>query len=173
MLTKNQKSKIIDDLKDRFEKQKIAIFTNFHGTSVAKAQMLRRLLKKDNAEYKVAKKTLLDRALEKTGILVKTKEFKGEVGVAFGYGDQVLPAKNLVQFRKENETFKILGGILEGKILGEKDIVALAKLPSREILLAQLASAMQSPIRGLAQVLQGNIRNLVVIINKIKEKQVK
>ena len=173
MLTRTQKSKIIENLKEKFEKQKITIFTDFHGTSVAKAQILRRLLKKDNAEYKVAKKTLLDRALDESGISVKTKEFEGEVGVTFGYGDQVAPAKNLVQFKKGNETFKILGGILEGKILTEKDVVALAKLPSREILLAQVLGAMQSPIRGLAQVLQGNIRNLVVVLNKIQSSKSK
>ncbi|TSC76168.1 MAG: large subunit ribosomal protein L10 [Parcubacteria group bacterium Gr01-1014_33] len=171
MLHKAQKLKIIEDLAERFKKQKIAIFTDFHGTSVAKAQILRRVLKKSEAEYKVAKKTLLDRALQDAGIAFQPKELQGEVGVTFGYGDQAAPAKDLVKFRKENESFKILAGILEGKLLSEKDVIALAKLPPREVLLAHVLGAMQSPIRGLAVVLQGNIKNLVVVINKIKDQR--
>lgn len=172
MLNRTQKSKIVEELTDRFGRQKIAIFSDFHGTSVAKAQGLRRLLKKDGAEFKVAKKTLLSQALEKSGLAFKANELKGEIGVAFGYEDQVAPAKDLIKFRKENENFKILGGILEGRILTEKDITAIARLPSREVLLAQALSAMQGPIRGLAVVLQVNIRNLATLLTKIKEKQV-
>ena len=171
MLTKSQKSKIVEELADKFGKQKIAIFSDFHGINVVKARDLRRALKKDYAEYKVAKKTLIDRAIVEQGLQFSAKELQGEVGVAFGYGDQVAPAKALVKFSKENETFKILGGIMEGRILSIKDIVALAKLPSREILLAQVVGAFQAPLRGLATVLQANIRNLATVLNKIKEKK--
>ena len=171
MLNRTQKSQIIEELTDKFNRQKIAIFTDFHGTSVAKAQSLRRLLKKDNAEYKVAKKTLLVQALEKNGIEVREDMLNGEIGITFGYEDQVAPARDLIQFRKENENFKILGGILEGRVLSDKDIIALARLPSREVLLAQVARAMQGPIRSFATVLQANIRNLAVILNKVKEQK--
>lgn len=159
----------MEEFSERFGKQKVAIFSDFRGVSVAKLQLLRRLLKKENAEYKVAKKTLLDRAIEKTGFKVKTKEMEGEIGVAFGYGDEVTPAKNLLKFSRDNETFKILGGILSGRVLSAKEVMTLAKLPDREVLIAQLLGTLQSPIRGLAAVLQGNIRNLVVVLQKIKE----
>ena len=173
MLNKAQKQKIVEELADRFKRQKIAIFTDFHGVSVAKARELRRLLKKNDADYKVAKKTLFDRALESAGMKVKTEELEGEIGVAFGYGDQVAPAKTLFKFSKENKTFKLLAGILGDRILEAKEVLALAKLPSREILLAQLVGTMQTPLRGLVNVLQGNIRGLVVVLNKIKDKQIK
>lgn len=167
MLKKSQKQDIIKDLKDRLEKQKIVIFTDFHGTSVAKAKTLRRSVKKENAEYKVAKKTLIDIALKESGLDAQTKELKGELGVLFGYGDQVAPAKALVKFGKEVETFKILGGILDGKVLSDKEVIALARLPSREILLAQLIGVLQGPIRGLVTVLSAPQRNLVVTLNQI------
>lgn len=170
MLTKDQKKEVVDDLIDRFKRQKIAFFSDFRGISVSKLQALRRLLKKTDAEYKVAKKTLLDRALEKAGIGLKTKGLQGEVGVAFAYGDQIAPAKTLSKFSRENETFKILGGILGARILSGKEILAFAKLPGREVLLAQLLGVLQSPMRGLATVLQGNIKNLVVVLQKIKDK---
>lgn len=169
MLNRAQKQKIVEDLADKFKRAKIAVFSDFHGVSVAKAQSLRRLLKKSEAEYKVAKKTLFDRTLVKLGIGIKTQELKGEIGVTFGYGDEIFPAKTLFKFGKENETFKILGGILGGRILSDKEVVALAKLPSREVLIGRLLGVLQSPMRGLVSVLGGNIRNLVVVLNKIKE----
>jgi|SRR3989338_2615681 len=168
MLTKAQKAKIVDELTERFRKQKIALFSDFRGVSVGKAQMLRRALKKDAGEYKIAKKTLLNRALKNAGMEdVNTKKMEGEIGVAFGYGDEVAPARVLYKFSRENETFKIVGGVLAGKILGEKDIITIAKLPSREVLIAQVVGTLQAPIRGLATVLSGNMRNLVVVLNKI------
>ena len=169
MQTKVQKEKIVDDLADKFKKQKIAIFNDFCGISVAKSQVLRRQLKKADSEFKVAKKTLLDIALIKAGSEMKTKDLQGEIGVVFGYGDQTVPAKILHKFSKENDTFKILGGILGGKIISDKDVMRLAKLPAREVLLGQLLCALQSPMRGLVTVLQGNTRNLVVVLQKIKE----
>lgn len=170
-MNKSQKQNVIKDLADKFNRAKIAIFSDFHGISVSKSMALRRNLKKDEAEYKVSKKTLLDRALADAGREAKTKEMQGEIGVTFGYGDEVTPAKTLVKFKKGNETFKILGGILGSRILTEKDITVLAKLPSREIMLATVVGALASPIRALATVLQGNIRSLVVVLNKIKEQK--
>lgn len=169
MLTKAQKQKISEDLAEKFKKQKIAIFSNFHGISVSKAQTLRRALKQTDAEYKVAKKTILDRVMTEQDIPFKTKGLQGEVSVTFGYGDQVAPAKTLLKFRKENETFKILGGILEGKMLSGNDIMTLARLPAREILLAQVVGVMQAPIRGLVMALQGNIRNLATVLSRVRD----
>ena len=171
MITKAQKGEIVAELAEKFKRQKIAIFSDFSGVSVAKSQALRRLLKKEDAEYKVAKKTLFDRALAATAAGVATKDMKGEIGVAFGYGDQVAPAKILSKFAKEVETFKILAGLLDGKLLSGKEIMALARLPGREALLGQVAGALSAPLRGLASVLQGNIRNLAFVLNQIKDKK--
>jgi large subunit ribosomal protein L10 len=170
-LTKAKKQEVTKELADKFSRKKIAIFSDFHGVSVAKLQALRRLLRKDQSEYKVSKKTLLDRALTESGIPLKTKEMQGELGVTFGYGDEVLPAKTLLKFGKENETFKILGGILGNRLLSAKEIMALARLPAREVLLTQVAGTLSTPIRGLVTVLNGNIKNLVVVLSKIKDKK--
>lgn len=171
MLNKAQKSEIVQDLVERFKRQKVAIFSDFRGISVVKSQALRRLLRKENAEYKVAKKTLLDRALAEAGVDITTKDMKGEIGVAFGYGDEAAPAKALAKFSRENETFKVIGGLLDMKFLTDRQILALARLPSREILLAQVAYIFSAPIRGLSTVLMGNIRNLSVVLQKIKEQK--
>lgn len=172
MLNKAQKETIVKDLADKFKRQKIAIFTDFQGISVTKSQTLRRMLKKLDAEYKVAKKTLLDRALALAGINnTETKKLQGEIGVAFGYEDEVSPAKTLLKFSKNNETFKLLGGLLSGRVLNEKDVVTLAKLPAREVLLGNLVGTLQSPLQKLVMVLGGNLRNLAIVFNKIKDKK--
>lgn len=169
MLTKTQKAEIVEELTDGFKRQKIAIFSDFSGISVSAFRDLRRALKKENAEYKVAKKTLFDRALQSVGIQMKSKELKGEVGVTFGYGDQVAPAKILTKFSKGHDTFKVLAGILGERVLAAADVLALSRLPSREVLLGQVAATLQAPIRGLAVALQANIRNLAVVLNKVKD----
>ncbi|OHA03866.1 MAG: 50S ribosomal protein L10 [Candidatus Sungbacteria bacterium RIFCSPLOWO2_02_FULL_54_10] len=171
MLTKAKKADVVAGLMDQFSRQKVAIFSDFHGVSVAKATRLRRTLKKENAEYKVAKKTLLARALSAAGITFDTTQLKGEIGVAFGYGDQAAPAKVLAKFSRENETFRILGGLLGSLVMSGKDVIALAQLPSREVLLAQVAAALSGPMRGLAGALQGNIRKLAFILGQIRDKK--
>ncbi len=169
MLTKLKKREIVEGLAEKFARQKVAIFSDFRGVSVAKSEALRRSLKKADAEYKVAKKTLIARALEQANIKFGVKELQGEIGIAFGYEDQAIPAKTLMQFGKENETFKILGGLLGSRILTGQEILTLARLPSREVLLSQLVGVLSEPMRGLATVLNANLRNLVVVLNKIKD----
>jgi len=169
MLTREQKTGIVAELRDRFARQRILIFTDIRSISVAKLTALRRELKKLGAELKVTKKTLLQRALEAVRIGIQPKELDGEVAVIFGYEDQVSPAKAATKFTKENKTFKILAGVLAGRILQAGEVVALAKLPPREEILSQLARTLSAPIQNLAIVLQGSIRNLVVVLSKINK----
>lgn len=170
MLTRNQKIHIVKEFVEKLAKQKIMLFGDFRGVSVKHLNALRRLLKKEQAELKVAKKTLLDRAFAESGIRTKTKELEGQIGLTFGYGDTIAPAKTLLKFSREQKTFKILGGILEKKFLTAAQVNALAKLPPREILLSHLLRTMQAPLQGLVEALQGNIKNLVVVLTKIKER---
>ncbi|KKS37778.1 MAG: 50S ribosomal protein L10 [Candidatus Sungbacteria bacterium RIFCSPLOWO2_12_FULL_41_11] len=166
-LTREKKSKIVEELTEMFKKQKIAVFSDFRGVGVSKLTALRREMKKTGAEFRVAKKTFLRIALKVIGIDYDPKELEGEIGVILGYEDQIAPVKSAVKFGKENKTFKILKGILDGKFLEGKDVLALAKLPSREQLLAKLVWTLNSPIQGFHNVLNANLKNLVVVLNKI------
>ncbi|MBI3627566.1 MAG: 50S ribosomal protein L10 [Candidatus Sungbacteria bacterium] len=172
MLTKVEKGKIVEELKEKIAKQRVAIFSNFHGLSVTKQQELRRSLKKENAEYKVAKKTLISRAFESAKIPFVHKDFKGELSVIFGYGDEASPAKSLFKFgRKNPDAISIVGGILGSRALSKDEVVSLAKLPSREELLGQVARAISAPIRGFLNVLNGNQRKLVLALSEIARKK--
>lgn len=171
-LTREQKLNILNDLTDKFSRAKAAILVDFNKLSVSKTMELRRNLKSVDAEYKVAKKTLVNRVLksgkfEDAGL----DSFKTQVGIVFSYADPVSAANSVWKFSKVNEIFKILGGFLGLNWQGKEKILALAKLPSREILLGQVVGTIAAPLSGLVTVLSGNIRNLVSVLNNIQNKR--
>ena len=167
MLTRSAKANISAELCDRFGRQRIAIFSDIRGVAVNQLARFRRELKDADAELKVAKKTLMQRALQEAGIALSPKELDGEIGVIFGYGDQIEPAKIAAKFGRMQPTFRMLRGILDGAVIGGGDIALLAKLPPRDALLGALARVLQSPLQNLANVLQGNIRSLAVVLSRI------
>ena len=168
MLTKTQKKKIIDELADKIKRQKILIFTNVAGVKVGEIQKLRRELKKEEVEYKVIKKTLINLALKQAKQEVDTSSFIGSSALAFGYQEPVLPAKIIYNFSKEHLNLKILGGLMENRFLTPEEVIELAKIPSKQELIAKLIGSIQAPIRGLVNVLEGNLRNLLLIFKQIK-----
>lgn len=170
--TKSQKQEMMQNLEDLFNKTKSVVLIDYFGLKVKEINQLRRLLKDVGCQYLVAKKTLLKRTLDKLGKGVEELDkFVGGIGVIFGISDEVSPAKISVQFNKDHEKMRIHGGILEGKLIDAQMVRNLAKLPSREQLTAQLVWTIKSPLSGLANVLQGNIRNLVYALEAIKSKK--
>ncbi|MBI4059542.1 50S ribosomal protein L10, partial [Candidatus Giovannonibacteria bacterium] len=153
MQTRAKKELLVGELKKLFEKASILVFVNFHGLSVAKERKLRGEFRKNEIKYKVAKKTLLKRVFEALG-LKDIPKLEGEVGVAAGYGEVTETPRIISQFiKKEKEGLKIIGGIYESKFADENVIKHLAAIPSREILLTQLAFILSQPAAGLARVL--------------------
>jgi len=169
MLTKKQKEKIIEELIDKIKRQNILIFTDFKKLKVGEIRDLRKRLKEANAEYKAAKKTLIKLAFIKSKKDVDTSKFESSLAIAFGYDDPLGLAKAVSKFSKEHGNLKILGGLMEDRFLLAEEIKELAKIPSRNELLAKLLGTIQSPIRGFINALQGNIRNLLNILSAIKK----
>jgi large subunit ribosomal protein L10 len=124
------------------------------------------------AEFKVAKKTLLAVAFKEQKIDIDPKAMTGEVGLILGYKDEVAPAKAVYEFSKTNEHIKIIGGYLNGQSLSIEEVVSLAKLPTKEQLLANLVGSLSQPMRGFAQVLNGNLRGLVIALSEIQKSKV-
>lgn len=170
--TKEQKKKTMEGLEDKFSRIKSAVFVNFTGLNVKDATALRRVLKKENVDYGVAKKTLLKLALEKTGHEgIEPKKFDGEIAVAFGYEDEIMPAKLLNQFRAQHEALKIIGGILEKKFIDAARVLELANIPGKQELLAKLVGSINSPVSGFVNVLAGNLRGLAQVLKAMSEKK--
>ena len=161
-LTKVQKQKIIDNLKEKIDKQKSIVFADFTGLKVKNIDRLRQELKKKDSELKVVKKTLVSLAFKEKKIEVDLKKLKGEIVLAFGYRDEILPFKTLYEFSKENKNLKILGGLIGQEILEKEKAIELGQLPSREELLAQLFFTAKSPLLGLYNILQRNLSILKV-----------
>jgi len=143
------------------------IFSDYAGTSVAKMKNLRDELRKADSSYKITKKKLIELAFKNAGIGVDVKNMEGQIGVAIGKADEVSAAKVLANFSKENKNFKILEGVLEGKVISGEEVIALSKLPSREELLSKLVGSVSAPVSGFVNILAGNIRGLVTVLKGI------
>lgn len=170
-LSKEKKQNIIEELKEKIAKQKAIVFFDLTGLKVKDLSDLRKKMKADNNEIKVAKKTLMGIVLKEEKLPVDPKEMPGEVALAIGYQDEISPAKTLWQFSQQNpdSPLKILGGIFEKDFISGDRVIELGQLPSKQELLGRLAGSLASPISGFMNVLQGNLRNLVYILSAIKK----
>lgn len=169
-LTRQQKQEIIKDLTERFSKTRFLTFVDFSGLNVGQLSELRKKLREINTELKITKKTFIDLALAKVNFkAIKAKELIGEIGLVFSYSqDEIAPAKILRTFSLKNEALKILGGIMSNDFITKDQIVFLAKISSREEVLTKLVSSLASPLSGLINVLNSNLRNFVYLLSKIK-----
>ena len=167
-LTKVQKQKILDELKEKIAKQKVMIFADFTGLKVKDLSNLRKKIKAADGEIKVAKKTLLGLAVKGAGLEFEAKKIKGEIALVFGYKDEISLAKIIYQFAEANPNLKILGGFLENQFRTAEEIITLAQLPTKEELLSGLVRSVSAPISNFINVLQGNIKGLIIVLAKAK-----
>ena len=167
-LTKVQKQKILDELKEKIAKQKVMIFADFTGLKVKDLSNLRKKIKAADGEIKVAKKTLLGLAVKGAGLEFEAKKIKGEIALVFGYKDEISLTKIIYQFAEANPNLKILGGFLENQFRTAEEIITLAQLPTKEELISGLVRSVSAPISNFINVLQGNIKGLIYLLTKIK-----
>ncbi|MFH1462287.1 MAG: 50S ribosomal protein L10 [bacterium] len=167
-LNKTQKKKILEDLRGKIARQKAIILVGISGLKVKDISELRKKLKGVEAGIQVVKKTLAELIFKENKLDFKKNQFKEEIALVFGFKDEILPAKAVYQFSKENENLKILGGFIENKSEEAEKFIALAKLPAREELLARLVGSIGAPLSGLVSVLEGNIKGLIRVLAKVK-----
>jgi large subunit ribosomal protein L10 len=167
--TKQQKQQTVKDLTERLKKAKSLVFFNFDNLKVKEVEELRKNCRVENVDYLVAKKTLMKIAFKEAGITeVDPKTFDKGVAIAFGYGDEVAPARIVQDFAKEHEALYTVGGVLEDKYVNRDKILELAKLPSKDELLAKVVGSIKAPVSGFVNALAGNLRNLVYVLNAVK-----
>lgn len=168
--TRTKKEELVKEYSEKLNKGKSVAIANFQGLTVKEVEVLRKKCREMNVEYVVAKKTLLALALKEKGLVSEeANRLKDNIGVAFGL-DEIGPAKIFSDYAKLNgDKFNLAVGILEGKIIDSAQLKALANLPSREELLAKLVGSIKAPVNNFVNVLQGNIRGLVQVLNAIKE----
>lgn len=171
---KIQKQEILRNLSEKFKKSKSVVFAGFNALTVKDNEILRDQLRKENSEYYVAKKTLMNLAFKDQINDLNVRSMDGKLAAIFSYEDEIAPAKIIANFRKDKEkTDKIffLGGILENKLLSKAEMEALSQLPSKLELQAKLVGSLNAPISGFVNVLAGNLRSLVGALKAISEKK--
>jgi len=172
MQTKQQKEILVTEVAKKIKESKALVFANFKGVSVKSVSAVRKELNQSGSGWQVLKKTLLNLALKEAGVVADVRKLDGQIGVAFS-SDEVTAAKVLSAFAKANKDipFTIEGGSLGVKELSIEDVKALAKLPNRDELRAQLVGTLQAPISSFVRVLSGNLSGLVQVLKAIEEKK--
>ena len=155
-----QKQAKVEDLANELKEAKVVLLADYRGINVTDVTSLRAELRKVNAEYKVIKNNIVKRALDANGESELDEALEGPVAIVIGKEDYLEPSKVIYNFTKTHDFYKIKGGIIEGKVMTAEEIIILAKLPSRQELLAKLAGA-----------LLGNITKLAVALDKVREQK--
>lgn len=145
-----QKEELVKNLAERLKTAKVIILTDYRGINVSDVTKLRADLRNVNAEYKVIKNNIVKRALDMNGESGLDDLLTGPTAVLMGDEDYLEPSKVIYNFTKNNDFYKIKGGIIDGKVVTAEEIVTLAKLPSKQELVAKLAGCLLANISKLA-----------------------
>lgn len=167
-LSRSSKEAILAELTELLSDSKITVVANYTGTSVKAMQDLRAKASENGTRVLVTKNRLFKLALSNHENLkdADTSELSGQLLYAFNAEDEVAPAQSLYEFAKENPTLEFVGAISEdGTFMTKEQVTALAQLPSKEQLQAQLVGTIAAPLSGFVNVLAGNMRGLVNVLN--------
>lgn len=170
--SKQSKNDTLASLADKLSRMKALVFTHYQGLTVKQVTELRKQLRTESVDLLVAKKTLLRKALAGAGLDPNTvDQLPGDVAVAFGYADEVGPAKLLNTYGLKHPQIELLAGVVNGRTLSGPEVQVLAKLPSRQELLTKTVWVIKGPMTGLVNVMAGNLRGLITVLGAIKDRQ--
>ena len=156
----NQKKEEVKKLAEEMKEAKLILLTDYRGINVADDTVLRRDLRNTNSKYTIIKNNITRRALAECGIEGLEDKLEGPTAVVISNEDYLEPSKIIYKYSKDNDFYKIKGGVIDGKVMTAEEIITLAKLPSRETLLSMLAGA-----------LLGNISKVAVALNEVKKQK--
>lgn len=170
-MNRDDKLAVVSELNESFNRAKFAVVADYCGLKVSELQKIRIELKNCDSEIRVAKNTLLKRAVTDTGNAALIDDFSGTTAVVLGYADPVSPAKVVAKFADDHSKFIIRSAALDGEKIGVDELIALSKLPTKEVLLGQLLSTWNNVPTGLVQVLTGVPRTFVYALQAIKDQK--
>jgi len=172
LATKAFKTEKVEEIKEVIAKAKVAIVSDYRGLSVADITNLRRRLQKEDGDYTVVKNTLAKLAIKDTQFEGLEEFLKGPSAIAFGFGDEVAPAKVILKYLKEaKKTNEVKGGVLDGKVITAKDVRAISDLPSKPELIAKIMGSLSSPAQGLTNTVNGVARALVIAMEEVRKQK--
>lgn len=170
-----KKEAIVKELKDQMTSSKGVVITSYRGLTVANDTKLRRSLREAGVHYHVVKNTMMRIAAKDAGLEEIAEHLEGTTAMAYSE-DAVAPAKVICDFIKKNKLdeaniLSVKVGLVEGKVIDEKEVKALASLPSREELIAKMLGSMNAPITNTVGVLSGVLRNFVYALEAVRAKK--
>lgn len=172
MNVKEKKQAVVDELSTKLGSAKAFYLADFAGLNVKRVTQLRARLRQEGVEYIVVKNTLAERALETLDYPDISEFLKGPTAVVISQTDPVAPAKVLSDFARENDNKPaVRAGIVENRVVSGADIEKLAKLPSREQLLSELAGVMQAPMTELLMVMTAKMQEMVGLLDALREQK--
>lgn len=171
MSTKAFKSEKISQIKEKVEKAKVAIVTDYKGLSVEEITKLRRSIQKEDGDYMVTKNTLAKLAIKGTEYEILADSLTGPVAIAFGFEDQVAPAKALAKFMKETKKGEILVAAMDGKLLSSAEAKALATLSSKQEIYAKMLGCINSPASGIANSVNAVMSSLTRAVAAVRDQK--
>jgi len=170
-MRKEEKTALVAQLAESLNRASIAVISEYKGIKAGESDELRRRFRAAQGEFRVAKNTLVRLAIKNTKFEALEPSLGGAVGLVLSYADPVELAKTINSLRELGERFKVRSGVLEGKPLTAVEISALAALPSREVLLAQLLGLLQAPATRLARLLNEPATALARLLDAFGKKQ--
>jgi large subunit ribosomal protein L10 len=171
-MNRSEKEQIITEVAEKISRAKSMFFADFTGITVEEVNELRREFRKSGIEYHVVKNTLARKALESvTGFDKVVDGLVGPTAIAFGYDDPVAPAKIIKKFREKHEKLNVKVCVLEHKVYDGSKLNDLAKLPTRNEMVASILGSIQAPIAGIAGAVGAVMRDLVNVIDAIEKKK--
>lgn len=170
-MKREDKAQVISEFAGGIGQATNAFLIDFKGITVPQVTELRKQVRETNSSYIVVKNTLALIAVKDSPLKQLESAFSGPTAVAYNTTDAVMLAKALTKFAKDVPAVQFKGALLAGQVVPASQIQAIASLPSREELISKLLYLMQHPIRGLATVLQANIRNIAVVIDQIAKQR--
>lgn len=169
-MKKERKVKVVESLKERLGKARSLVLTDYRGLTHRQMEEIKKALKEVGADFLVTKNTLLKIAMANGKVQMANEHLTGPTATLFSYQDEIAPLSTLAKFIKNFGLPQIKVGILGEKILSSEEILKLAFLPSKEVLISQLISQLKAPIYGLHNALSWNTRKLVLTLSSLREK---
>lgn len=169
-ISRKKKEELVAQYADSFARSQGVFFTDYRGLTVSQLEMLRAKIREADGGYAVVKNTLAARALKDAGLPIPEEMLVGPLAVSYAYGEVSPLAKVLVDVAKETDILQVKGGILDGEFLDAAAVKAVADLPPREVVFAQLLGLLQQPGSGVAAVVNAAGSKLAATVKAYADK---
>ncbi len=166
-----RKEKLVNSIEEKLSAAKGVYLADFMGLNVEEINDLRNLLRRESIEFKVVKNTLAKRTTDKLGLGSLNEHLSGPTAMAFCLADPIAAAKILADYQKKHEKLKLKAFVLDGQIYDKDRVAEIAKLPSKDQIVAQTLGIIGAPLRNIVGVLNSLVTSMVIVLSEIKKQR--